>query len=629
MPDIIKEIIKMLPEGKVADAAFEGANIVIYTKDKDFFLNNDGIIRNIVNEFKKRVELRPDPSICMDVEKAEKEIRKILPEESAISQIVFDPPRSMVVIESEKPGLAIGKQGALLREVREKTLWVPVIRRTPAIKSPIIENIRAVLYQHTDYRRKFLDKTGHRIYDGWMRGKKQEWVRLTFLGGARQVGRSCIFLQTQESRILMDCGINVSDDREPYPMLDVPEFHIEDLDAVIITHSHTDHAGFLPYLFRYGYRGPVYCTAPTRDVMALLQLDYVKIAKGENRELLYDVDDVKEEVKHTITLDWEEVTDITPDVRITFYNSGHILGSSQVHLHIGNGLHNLVYSGDLKFGKTILFDPCTTRFPRVETLIIESTYGGKTNIMPPIKEQDEFLLKIVKDTIARKGKVLMPVLGSGRAQEMMVLIAEAVQRGDLEEIPVYVDGMVWDIMAIHTAYPEFLNSTIRKAIFHKDQNPFLSPIFKHVTSAKERAQVIENEGACVIIATSGMLVGGPSLEYLRNLADNERNSLVFSCYLPEGSLGYRILHGEREISFNLGAKTEVVPVKMDVCKIEITDHCDRKQLMGYIYSIEPRPKKVIINHGEQSRCLDLASSIHKQHRIETIAPRVLETLRLK
>ena len=630
MGDIIKEIIKMLPEGKVADAAFEGANIVLYTKDKDFFLNNDGIVRKIVNEFKKRVELRPDPSICEEVEKAEKMIKKILPKESAISTIIFDPPRSIVIIEAEKPGLAIGKQGALLREIRTKTLWVPVIRRTPAIRSPIIENIRAVLYQHTDYRRKFLDRVGHRIYDGWMRGKKHEWVRLTFLGGARQVGRSCLYLQTQESRILLDCGVNVSDNIEPYPMLDAPEFHIEDLDAVIITHSHLDHAGFVPYLFRFGYKGPVYCTPPTRDIMSLLQLDYVKIAKGENRELLYDVDDVKETVKHTITLDWEEVTDITPDVRITLYNSGHILGSSQVHLHIGNGLHNLVYSGDLKFGKTILFDQATTRFPRVETLIIESTYGGKTNVLPPMKEQDELLMKIVKDTVARKGKVLMPVLGSGRAQEMMILIADAVARGELEELNVFIDGSVWDIMAIHTAYPEYLNSTIRKQIFHKDQNPFLAKIFKRVGSQKERQSVIENETGCVIIATSGMLVGGPSVEYLRQLADDAKNSLVFSCYLPQGSMGHRILHGEREISFQVqGGKQQMIPINMDVLKIEITDHSDRKQLMNYIYSVEPKPKKVIMNHGEVSRCLDFASSVHKQHRIETVVPRVLETIRLR
>jgi predicted metal-dependent RNase len=217
MPDIIKEILKKLPEDKISLAAFEGANIVLYTKDKEFFLDNRGKIREIVDEFKKRVELRPDPAICMEMEKAEKEIKKLMPEEAGVDQVIFDPQRSIAIIEVEKPGLAIGKQGGLLRDIKEKTAWVPLIRRKPAIRSEIIENIRSVLYQHSDYRKKFLDKIGHRIYDGWIRGKKNEWIRLGFLGGARQVGRSCLLLQTPESRIMLDCGINpalTTDDTE-------------------------------------------------------------------------------------------------------------------------------------------------------------------------------------------------------------------------------------------------------------------------------------------------------------------------------------------------------------------------------------------------------------------------------
>ena len=166
MADIIKEILSNLPDGKISEANFEAANIVLYTKDKDFFLNNNGVIKKIVDSIKKRVELRPDPSITMDMEKAEKEIKSIIPEEAGADSVNFDPQRSRVIIEAEKPGLAIGKQGAILRDIRAKTLWVPLISRKPAIKSKIIENIRAVLYQYSDYRRKFLDKVGHRIYDG-------------------------------------------------------------------------------------------------------------------------------------------------------------------------------------------------------------------------------------------------------------------------------------------------------------------------------------------------------------------------------------------------------------------------------------------------------------------------------
>jgi len=627
MGDIIKEIIQELPEDTVSDAGFEGANIIIYTKNKDFFLDNKGAIRSAVHKFKKRIELRPDPSSCMDMEEAEVKIKKIIPKEAGVDNITFDAPRSQVVIETEKPGLAIGKQGSILNEIRAQTLWVPLVKRTPAIRSELIENIRAVLYKHSDERKKFLNKVGHRVYDGWIRGKKNEWIRLSYLGGARQVGRSCLFLQTPESRILLDCGIDPACDE--YPFLEAPEFKINELDAVIVTHAHLDHSGLIPYLFKFGYEGPIYCTAPTRDTMALLQLDMVKIMRNEGKEPLFTSDEIKKMVLHTIPLDYEEVTDITPDVRITMYNSGHILGAAMVHMHVGNGLHNLMYTGDMKFGRTNLLEPAITKFPRLETLMMECTYGGRDNIMPPEREQDEYLKNIIVETFKKNGKVLIPTLGVGRSQEVMILMEKLIRQKIIDKVPVYVDGMVWDVTAIHTAYPEYLNGTIRKQIFHKDNNPFLSDIFKRVGSAKERKQVIEDKGSCVIIATSGMMTGGPSVEYFKNLASSDRNSLIFSCYQAPGSLGHRIQHGEKQFTFKMGATNEVIPVKMHVHKLEITGHSDRKQLMSFVHKCDPKPKKVIVNHGENSRCLDLASSIHKQNKIETAAPRNLEVLRIR
>ncbi|MEM3374502.1 MAG: beta-CASP ribonuclease aCPSF1 [Candidatus Woesearchaeota archaeon] len=629
MTEILDEILKDIPKGKISDAVFEGANIVLYTKDKDFFIDNNGIIKDIVNKIKKRVELRPDPAITHDRELAEKEIRSIIPEESGIDQIIFDPQRSIVIIEAEKPGVAIGKDGENLRLIKEKTLWVPIIKRTPAIRSQLIENIRSVLYQNSDYRRKFLNKAGQRIYNGWLRAKKDEWIRITYLGAGRQVGRSSIFLQTPESRILIDCGIDVADEENAYPLLEAPEFRIEELDAIIVSHAHIDHSGFVPYLFKFGYKGPVYCTEPTRDIMSLLMLDYVKIARSEGKEPLYTSEEIKEMVKHTITLDYEEVTDITPDVRLTFYNAGHVLGSAMVHLNIGNGLHNFLYSGDMKFGKSIMLSPAATQFTRLETLMIEATYGGKDNIQPSKKEAYEYLKQIITETVKKGGKILIPVLGLGRAQDIMIMIEELVRNKEIEEIPVYVDGLVWDITAIHTAYPEYLNADIRKQIFHKDNNPFLSKIFKEVGSQKERQQVLEETGSCIILATSGMLIGGPSVEYLKALGDNPNNSLVFSSYQGEGSLGRRIQNGEREIIFKNGQKQEVLQLKLDIHKLEISDHSDRKELINFIAKCNPKPKKILINHGESSRCLDLASSIHKMFRIETIAPRNLESVRLK
>lgn len=629
MSEIIKEILKDVPHGKISDAVFEGANIVLYTKDEDFFLDDKGIIKEIVNKIKKRIELRPDPSVTLDLEKSEDIIRKLIPEEATITQLIFDPQRSLVNIEVEKPGVAIGKQGEVLRDIKKKTHWVPIIKRTPPIRSLLIENIRSVLYKNSEYRRKFLHKTGERIYNGWLRGKKNEWVRISVLGAGREVGRSCFLLQTPESRILIDCGINVASEQDAYPLLEAPEFKIDELDAVIVSHSHIDHSGFVPYLFKFGYKGPVYCTAPTRDVMALLQIDMVKIARNEGKEPLYSSDDVEEMVKHTITLEYDEVADITPDVRITLYNAGHILGSAMVHMHVGNGLHNILYTADLKFGKTALLSPAVTQFPRLETLIIESTYGGKENIMAPSQEADAYLNDLIIQTVEKGGKVLMPVLGSGRAQEVMILLEGLYREKRLPKVPVYVDGMVWDISAIHTAYPEYLNADVRRQIFHKDNNPFLSDLFKKVGSGKERQKVIEETGPCVILATSGMLNGGPSVEYFKAFCENKNNTLVFSSYQGEGSLGRRIQQGDRDFSFKEGQKTNVFKMQMEVAKIEVTGHSDRKELMNFIQRATPRPKKVIVNHGESSRCIDLASSIHKTIRSETLAPRNLEAIRLK
>ncbi|MBI2668570.1 beta-CASP ribonuclease aCPSF1 [Candidatus Woesearchaeota archaeon] len=629
MADILKEIIKRLPEGKIADGAFEGANIVLYTKDKNYFFDNQGTIREIVSEFKKRIEVRPDPSLCMTVEKAEKEIRKIIPEEAGVDQIIFDPPRSMVMIHADKPGIVIGRQGELLREIKAKTLWVPLIERNPPIRSKLIESIRSVLYENADYRKKFLDRTGHRIYDGWLREKKHEWVRISFLGAGRQVGRSCFLLQTPESRILLECGIDPGEKgAEEYPYLDAPEFNISEIDAVIISHSHLDHSGLVPYLFKFGYKGPVYCTPPTRDVMSLLQLDMIKIQRSEGQDPIFATEDVRNMVLHTITLDYEEVHDITPDVRLTFYNAGHILGSAVLHLNIGNGLHNFVYTGDLKYARTNLLESANTQFPRVETLMIESTYGGKENVLAE-NEADNFMMEVVKRTFERGGKVLMPVLGSGRAQEVMIILERLMREGKMPKAPIYLDGMLWDITAIHTAYPEFLNRNIREQIFHKENNPFLSDIFKQVGSNKERQQIILDEGPCMILATSGMLMGGPSVEYLKGLAEGNKHSLIFSCYQPPGSMGYRVRSGEKEITMRDNGKQQVLKINMEVQKVEISGHSDRRELMNYIKRCNPQPRKIIIIHGESSRCLDLASTIHKQFRIETVTPKNLEVIRIR
>jgi len=626
--DILKNIIEQL-HGKITDANFEGANIVLYTDNEKFFKEGEPKIKEIVDQIKKRIELRAEQKILPTQEKTEKLIREIIPQDAEVTNIIFDFHRSIVVIESKKPGLVIGKQGSILDEIKKTTLWTPQIQRSPTIKSQITENIREVLYANNNYRRKFLNSIGQKIYKEWNPEKTDGWIRLTFLGGARQVGRSCILLQTPNSKILLDCGIDVaSQGSEKFPSFNIPEFDINQLDAVVISHAHLDHVGLVPYLYKMGYKGPVYMTLPTRDIAALLSLDFIGVAYKQAAQPLFSSLDIKEMVKHSICVNYNEVTDIAPDLRLTFYNAGHALGSAMVHLNIGNGLHNLLYTGDFKYGKSRLLDPAVTNFPRIESVITESTYGSKLDVLPPRIKSEEELLDLVSKTINRGGKVLIPELGLGRAQETMLILEDAMQAGKIKKVPIYIDGMIWDINAIHTAYPDFLSNKVRSQIF-QDKNPFVSDIFFRVGSPQERKEVVEG-GSCIVLATSGMLVGGASVEYFREFAGNKNNSIIFVCYQGVGSLGRQVQDGLKETRMIVEGKEEKVTVNMEVNTIiGLTAHAGRNEILSFFNNMRPRPKRIIVDHGEVSKSLDLASALYKLNRVETNVPRDLETLRLK
>jgi len=628
MTDILKHITEKL-EGKITEANFEAANIVLYTNNENFFREGESKIKEIVNELKKRIELRADQKILPDPEKVKAEIKRIVPEEAEITKIIFDNHRSIVVIEAKKPGMVIGKQGSILDEIKKTTLWTPQIQRSPAIKSKITENVREVLYANNNYRRKFLNEIGKKIYKEWSPEKVEEWVRLTFLGGARQVGRSCLLLQTPNSKVLIDCGVDIaSQGRNKFPYFDIPEFDIRELDAIIISHAHLDHVGLLSYLYKMGYKGPTYMTHPTMDLAALTSLDFIGVAYKQATTPLFSSKDVKEMVKHTICLNFNEVNDIAPDIRITLYNAGHTLGSAMVHFNIGNGLHNFLYTGDFKYTKTRLLDQAVTSFPRIESVLTEATYGAKTDILPPRLESEEQLLEIIKKTIDRGGKVLIPELGLGRAQETMLILDDAIKSGKLKNIPVYIDGMIWDINAVHTAYPDFLSNKVRSSIF-QDQNPFVSETFVRVGSSHERKKVVEG-GPCVVLATSGMLVGGASVEYLKEFSVNEKNSIIFVCYQGVGSLGRQVQEGLKETKMIVDGREEVVKINLEVHTIPgFSAHAGRNEIMSFFNNMRPRSKRIMINHGEVSKCLDLASALYKLNRVETNAPKILETVRLR
>lgn len=630
LEEIKTRIIKKLPEEvKLANIEFEGPEVVIYTKNPDIIADNGDLIRTLAKDLRKRIIIRSDKSVLLDKEETIAKIEEIVPEDAQITNIQFDKVTNEVVIEAVKPGLVIGKFGVTSREIVRNTGWAPKILRTPPIPSEIIGRIRNTTLNNSKDRKKFLHKLGARIH-----GRKHEndWVRLTAMGGFKEVGRSCMLLQTPNSRVLLDCGVNVAgrDDKSSYPVLNAPEFRIEDLDAVVLSHAHLDHCGFIPYLYHYGYEGPVYCTTATRDLSVLLQMDYIDIAHRENKKLDFNSVDVKEMIKHTITLDYGEVTDISTDIKLTLHNAGHILGSAMCHLHIGDGSHNMLYTGDFKYERSRLLEPATTRFPRVESCVMESTYGGHEDITPSRNNAEKELMKTIYKTIKRGGKVIVPVFAVGRAQELMIVLEEYMRHGMLDEVPIHLDGMIWEATAVHTARPEFLSKDLRDQIFHQGRNPFIAESFNKVQNNAEREQIVEGE-PCVILSTSGMLTGGNSVEYFKWLCEDPRNTMIFVGYQSEGSLGRRIQRGHKEFPLeDRDGKTKVYNVNMEIKTIEgFSGHSNRRQLMEFAKRLHPRPDKIITCHGDPYKTVDLASSIHRSYKIETKTPLILDAVRLQ
>ena len=624
----LKETVQnILPkDAEITSVDMEGPEVAIYTRNPKIFFENDNYVAKIAYELKKRVNIRTDKSLLMEMDKAKAHIEEIVPREADIKNIVFNAAFSEVVIDAIKPGLVIGKGGETSKRIILDTGWTPNIIRAPTSPSEILQGIRHHLHKYSAERKKILQETAKKIYRD--SDEKNGWVRLTALGGFREVGRSCMLVETRETKVMLDCGVNVASYDSPYPYLDALRFPLTELDAIVVSHAHLDHSGFIPYLFKLGYRGPVYCTLPTRDLMALLQFDYVDVLVKEGKEPPYTERDIKEQIKYCIPRDYREVTDIAPDMRLTLHNAAHILGSASVHLNIGDGAHNLTYSADLKYGFTRLFNNVDLKYPRLETLIIESTYGGRDDILPQRQEAEEKLLRIITETINQGGNILIPVFAVGRAQEIMLVIENFYRQGLLPDTKVYVDGMTREASAIHTAYPEYLRKLVQRRILTND-SPFTSEVFIEA-AAKDRDAIVADSKS-IIMASSGMLTGGASVQYLHKLADNPRNTIIFVGYQGEGSLGRKIQRGIKSFPItDVRGRTQELKMNMHVETVEgFSGHSDRNQLIDYLRSLKPKPKRILVNHGDQSNTVEFSKYIAAKFRINTSALRNLDAVRLR
>ncbi|MDC0171681.1 beta-CASP ribonuclease aCPSF1 [Candidatus Nitrosopelagicus sp.] len=630
--NIMATILTSIPkEANVTKIDYEGPRIALYTDTPRFLMEHNDIISTLVNQIKKRIVIRTDEKIRKSEEDARKILDNLVPDDAGLEATFFDTATGEVSIELKRPWLCQRNAEEFNHtEVTEQTGWRLRIKKSTTKPSNTIKSINYQLKISSAERAKQLKSVGEEIFRPRLVQKSE--VSLLTLGGFGQVGRSCMLLTTPDSKVLIDCGINpgARTPSEAFPRLDWANISLDELDAIVIGHAHLDHTGFLPVLTKYGYKGPIYCTEPTLPMMNLIQLDAIKVAGAQGRTPMYAERDVHQIMRQTIGLSYGTVTDISPDIKLVLANAGHILGSASCHFHIGNGDHNFVYSGDIKYGKSMLLESADTRFPRVETLLVESTYGAKEDIQPTREEVEGAFIKSVNEILKGGGKVLIPIPAVGRAQELMMVIDKYMKSGQLTESPVFMEGMIQEATAIHEAHPEYLERSLKQKILETDDNPFDSEYFTNIEHADGRDEPLREDSPCIVIATSGMLEGGPVLEYFRNFAPNPKNKILFVSYQVNGTLGRRVMDGARQVTImGRDGKVEVVSINCGTEKLEgFSGHSDYNQLMSYVQRLRPKLRRVLVNHGERRKSQNLSSAINRMYRVTTHYPQVQEAIKL-
>ena len=663
---LVERISKSIPkEAQITVIKFEAANIALYTKNPGFALTELTLhLSALSKSIKKRFIIRTDPSIRLAEEETRNVISKILPKEVTISVIFCDEATGEVILEVNNPE---GITSDVFIKIATDTGWIAHTRRSPHIPSNSIKNIHSVLKSSSKERINFYQSLGRRIFrppllsnsliqtingstttyqgvqdnmdkrqiDYHLENTPYQYsnikeVLIYCLGGVKQVGRSCFVVVTPESKIMLDCGINPGENvnYNAYPRIDWFNFNLDELDAVVISHAHIDHQGFLPALYKFGYKGPVYCTEPTLPLMTLLQMDSVKIAQNNGSYIPYEIRDVNEIIKHCIPIPYGKPTDISPDVTITLNNAGHIMGSATVHINI-SGAHNILYTGDYKYARTQLLDSAMANYPRVETIITESTYGASNDLMPDQSRVYGSFTESINQTLKQEGKVLIPVPAVGRAQEIMLVLDKEMREGRLIESPIFIEGMISEASAIHMSYAHYLGYEVRKSV-SEGINPFTSSYFTVINGISNREEVFADDSPSIIMATSGMLEGGPSVEYFKQISPGPQNKIIFVSYQINGTLGRRVLDGSiSEASMiDKNGKVKVIPVRCSKQKIDgFSGHSDFNQIMNFVAKV--RPKRVLVNHGERSKSENVASMIYSRMRIRSSVPDNREIIKLK
>jgi predicted metal-dependent RNase len=426
-------------------------------------------------------------------------------------------------------------------------------------------------------------------------------MRMTFYGGAEEVGRSCVLLEDKRKNMILDCGIKLGEELE-FPLMDDSE--LKRINEIVLSHAHLDHTGYVPHIYSKGVRPRIYSTKPTRDLMGVLLADYNKIQAIKGRRFFgqKDVDDVMKDVN---IVEYEERVK-TRSFPFTFYNAGHIMGSAMTLVEGG-----ILYTGDIAFRKTRILDGCKRNL-KAETLLTETTYGKRDDVLPSLKEASGKLVKIINETLDKGGHAIIPSFAVGRAQEILLTLDDYMRSGALAPSKIFIEGMIGKAMRIYRHNAIYANDDVKKRILMSEDDPFKSPNF-HYPKSKTREDVLKEPS--IIVSTSGMLTGGPVLFYLEKLGENPRNTLIFVGYQAEGTTGRRVLEGAREIT----VREKEIKLGMRIERVKISGHADYNELLQFIKGIKGL-KRVFLMHGEKS---DLKDELERKY--EIVVPRLLET----
>ena len=437
-------------------------------------------------------------------------------------------------------------------------------------------------------------------------------MKLFFCGGSSEVGASCILVEIQERRILLDCGMRMKGDR--MPDLNMIQ-QAGGVDAIILSHAHMDHSGVLPVVSTEFPDATIRCTPPTANLVQVLLGDSIKIIKlSQEEEIpLYDrkqVDATLDRIeRHPFSTPFPVGDD--DRVQVTLFPAGHILGAASVYISSKDG--SLFYSGDISADRQRTIPQALVPRLTPSICIFESTYGNRLH-SDRSAEESRFIEQI-SDVISKGGKVLIPAFAVGRAQEVILILRKAINTGVLPGCKVYVDGMVREVCRIYKSSPNYLSEQLAKNVW-KGREPFFSENVIPVGSQDQRESIIKSDEPCCIVASSGMLSGGASAFYAEHLAKDEKSFISITGYQDEESPGSKLQdlfssnqESEEERCITLNGRS--VAVKCGLGTFGLSAHADKTQLCGFIKQLNPR--RVFLVHGDKTAVTSLQSALVEQN----------------